>query len=396
MVTSLPDDAAQVLRAARVTLALRYPYLSTATLRLPFRNARGAAWCPTMATDGYHIWYHEQWVLTLTREELSSVIAHEVLHVVFGHADRRGERAPRRWNIAADLAINALLSAEGHPLPSGALLDPQFWGLAAEQIYDRLPKHSATLNTYHPSGPGRSPQYDDLLDPDQTAMGAHRDADAPDREQRRHLRRILAEDMQGKLHGTSAAYFQHEVKPALNAPLDWPRVLRQWLTDRVHDDWRPYPFAKRYIHRGLYLPSVGVESPRELLFAIDTSASMPDEAMERAFTEIIALRDMFPCRLTVVQCDAAIQSIDEFGVQDLAALPRVLSVRGRGGTDFRPVFDWLRREREGGPGAVLIFLTDGFGSFPTTPPESPCIWLVIPAGAPSERFPFGVVLPVSG
>ena len=53
----------------------------------------------------------------------------------------------RRWNIACDYAINPLLVEAGFELPEGALLDPAYAGLSAEDIYARLPRTTATTAT---------------------------------------------------------------------------------------------------------------------------------------------------------------------------------------------------------------------------------------------------------
>jgi predicted metal-dependent peptidase len=42
--------------------------------------------------------------------------------------------------------------------------------------------------------------------------------------------------------------------------------------------------------------------------------------------------------------------------------------------------------------AVLVYLTDGFGSFPKKAPDQPVLWVVTPGGLTSENFPFGSVV----
>src|SRR5260370_27590331 len=60
------------------------------------------------------------------------------MHCALGQQGRGGQRDPRLWNEAADLAINPLLVANGFLLPAGALIDPAFDNLGAEEIYARL------------------------------------------------------------------------------------------------------------------------------------------------------------------------------------------------------------------------------------------------------------------
>ena len=142
MPNSSTDEVELILRRARVQLTLRHPFLASSALRLPFRAADTRRWCPTMATDGYHIFYNPAWVARLTTESCTGVIAHEVLHAVLGHADRRGGRHALIWNMAADYAINLLVVEQGFTLPEGGLLERRFRGMTTEDIYEALIQRS--------------------------------------------------------------------------------------------------------------------------------------------------------------------------------------------------------------------------------------------------------------
>lgn len=399
-VTAPPAGTAEPIArlvAARIGLSLREPFLASALMRLPFREVRGG-WCATMATDGYHVFYDPDWVATLTPAQIDGVLAHEVLHVVLGHADRRGDRDPERWNMAADYAINDMLRGLRFELPAGGLVESRFERLSAERIYDLLTwdtRQCAWLAPQHGTWPratltGRPMR--DLLAPDDPRCAARRDADMPDAEGRRMLRRQLAVEVGARLGALGAGRFASEIVPATERRLDWALLLRQWLGDRVRSDWRTFPFARRHLHRGLYLPSVGVEMPGHVVFAIDTSGSMTDADLAKAFGEAQALREVFPCRMSILQCDAAIHGITAFEAGDDARLPARIAAKGRGATDFRPVFDWIAAQDE--PAAGVVFVTDGFGRFPTAPPAVDVIWLVTRDHAPAADFPFGRVVAV--
>src|SRR6516225_2697955 len=128
------DNLQHKLTRARTQLLLNQPFFGTLCLRLKLMS--GAV--STMATDGRRIVYDPAFVNSLQPAELEAVLAHEVLHCALAHHCRRGQRDPRLWNEAADLAINPLLIANGFSLPAGALIDPAFDNLSAEEIYARL------------------------------------------------------------------------------------------------------------------------------------------------------------------------------------------------------------------------------------------------------------------
>lgn len=97
---------------------------------------------PTMATDGARNVYNPSFVEDLRPSELEGTLAHEAMHCALGHQCRRGGRDPELWNYAADFAINPLLLANGFTFPGGALIDPAFKNLSAEEIYARLRQRS--------------------------------------------------------------------------------------------------------------------------------------------------------------------------------------------------------------------------------------------------------------
>ena len=403
MPNSSPVEVVGTLRKARIQLTLGHPFLASATLRLPFKEARQRDWCPTMATDGYHIFYNPAWVASLDLQACMGVVAHEVLHVLFGHADRRGGREPTLWNIAADHAINLLLRDQGFTLPVGGLYNSSFRGLTSEGIYDRLcdalkaasddgsdaDSTGTSAVDDSPPVPGQAGDRD-LLDPNDLRTADLRDGDAPDAENRRLIRRQLLGELRQHLRGTSAGFFADEIELAREGVVDWRLLLRRFLFDRVRSDWRSYPYSKRWIHRGLYMPSVGVESPGRIVIAIDTSGSISNPSLAQTFAEVRALRDVFPCELTVIQCDATIRQVEHYAAEDSASVPAIQSAKGRGGTDFRPVFEWLHKE-SATTHVALIYFTDGFGEFPELPPQWPTIWLVQKRGAKDDAFPFGMV-----
>jgi predicted metal-dependent peptidase len=407
MEISLSESIEQRILKARIRLSLKQPFLAASVMRLPLKDASDMPWCETMSTDGYHIFFNAPWVSQLQDEEIQGVVAHEVLHVVFGHADRKGNRDHHKWNIACDLAINLLLVSEGQALPTSGLLDMRFRGMSADQIYAELPEVERTdLDSFESrqsqiqnSGParrvrsGRSLESEigaDLLDPEDIRVRPLQDDDAPDRQSRREMRRQLVNEMSSSLHGNSSALIRQEIEMARSSAINWRALLRSWLSERVKSDWSTYPFSKKHIWRGIYLPSVGVQAPGHIVFAIDTSGSMSQEDIADIAAEVRSLRDTFHSKLTVIQSDAKIQSIEEYEADDPTPIPKKTTAVGRGGTDFRPVFEFVKNNYS--PTQLVIYATDGFGSFPDRTPEVPCLWMLTPRSVPKERLPFGYAI----
>ena len=137
------DAQAKVSRAV-TRLVVKHPFFGSMCLSV---NVKSDDSIPSMCTDGRSILWSPSFVDTMGQEETVGVMAHEVLHIVFKHHLRRGARDPELWNIATDFAINQVLVDNGFTLPEGGLIDPEYKGLSAEAIFDRLPddakkKHS--------------------------------------------------------------------------------------------------------------------------------------------------------------------------------------------------------------------------------------------------------------
>ena len=82
-----------MLRRARVQLTLRHPFLASATLRLAVQGCAGTV---VVSDDGHrwlsHLLQPRLGWRAVAPDSCMGVIAHEVLHAVLGHADRRGSR----------------------------------------------------------------------------------------------------------------------------------------------------------------------------------------------------------------------------------------------------------------------------------------------------------------
>ena len=399
MPTSLQPDVEQKILKARIALTLRQPFLASAIMRLPIKDASHCSWCKTMATDGYHIFFNAEWVSTLNQHELRGVLAHEVLHVLFQHSSRRSSREPTIWNIACDHAINLLLLEQGFSLPKAGFADARYAGLPSEEIYSRLPKSlnylkawttSSQVNSAGDENTGAIPNIGtDILDPDFLGSVGLRDSDFPDVSQLDALCQELRNEAKSKLQGKAAGYFSSECQAIDDAKIDWRDVLRAWMFDRIKTDWSLWPYSKKHIHRGFFMPSVGIEAPGHLIFAIDTSGSMSDDEIADIFTEIRIYRETFPCKLTVIQADADIQKIIEYEELDGEEIPARIQIVGRGGTNFIPVFDWITTHA---PSANLIYATDGFGTFPSFTISFSVIWLLTANAIDPASLPFGTCI----
>jgi predicted metal-dependent peptidase len=159
----------------------------------------------------------------------------------------------------------------------------------------------------------------------------------------------------------------------------WQTLLARCIAGIRRDDYRFLPPSRKHIWRGIYLPSCGVPGPRLIVCAIDTSGSVGTSLAQKFLTEVHGLRSSAQCKIYVVQCDTRITKLTMYESWELPdSAPVESEFKGRGGTDYQPVFDWVQKDiiqREGAPD-LLVFLTDGMGLYPQLPPSYPVVWLM--------------------
>lgn len=117
---------------------------------------------------------------------------------------------------------------------------------------------------------------------------------------------------------------------------------------------------------------------RDFVIALDTSESVSGPLIKRFLShtfDILKSSESYTTEVNVhiIQCDARVQAdLKVSSLRDVDALMERMLVRGFGGTDFRPVFDYvetLRRTGELTDLKGLIYFTDGLGQFPEHPPD---------------------------
>lgn len=375
----LGDESAHAMSKARVQLVLgkdaQAAFFATLALRLkPVAN-----WdIDTACTDGKMLEYNPEFLLSLSPQQRVGLLVHEVMHIAYGHAWRRGGREPKRFNVSADLAINGPIRDAKFSLPPGALFpgSGQFRdlppNLSAEEYYNRLP-------TKQPQGEGGGD--------DPGKCGGVKDAGDPAEQQNAESdwRVAVAQAAQaakgrGELPGGLARLVDEIVDPKVA----WEQVLAEFLTRSLsaRDDYSwSYP-NRRYIAQGIYLPSLKSDSVGDIVIAVDTSGSIGADDLKLFGGELNGILELHPCRVSVVYCDADIQHVQEWEPADG---PLVLEAKGGGGTSHCPVWDWLKKQED--EPACVVCLTDGYTNFGADP-GVPVLWAIKPDGMDADA-PFG-------
>lgn len=349
--------------------------------------------CGTAEVDQKgNVFFSAKFFNSLTDDQLLFVVAHEVAHVAFEHKSRQGTRRDEPWNWACDYAENLVLKSS---LGNSGSRDEQFWsrwlvsdkyeGMSAEQIYEEIIKN--TIEIQIPSG-----FIPDLIKGEKNYSGAIliRDTRMQNDMNKENAWKnaVGAAYARSKMQGWMPEGLERMVQESLGSLVDWREALSQYLRHGVSkirkEDYTFSPPSKRLIQYGIYLPSmIGVDSPK-MAFAVDTSGSMGEAEMGQAIAEIDEIRKQFNCKLYLIECDADVH--EGRWIESHEPCPR--KFKGGGGTDFTPVFRHI--EEKDVHIDVLVYLTDGYGSFGDEEPPFDVIWLMTTHLKP----PFGEVIQI--
>lgn len=96
----------------------------------------------------------------------------------------------------------------------------------------------------------------------------------------------------------------------------------------------------------------------KIAVALDTSGSVNDNEIKYFFNEVFNIIKDTKTEITLIECDSMVQSV--FKLKDKNDLRRI-SINGRGGTYFTPVFEYIRDVKKIEYPDILIFFTDGCG-----------------------------------
>ena len=340
----------------------------------------------TMATDGSYLIYNSNWVVSLSEDELRGVICHEAMHPALGHLWRRGSRDHVKFNYACDYVINGILTKNNFTLPEGVLLDHQYDKMSAEEVYAQLPdppESECGMGKGQSLGGGGTIDNHDYWD-----GAASKKEDGEGGGQGKMLEnneqiwkeRLARAAIAAKIQGNLPSDIESLVDAAVEPKLPWRELLRNYIQDTTKTEYRMMPPSKRYLHIPIYMPSLKGEF-LEIAVAVDTSGSISQPELETFVSEMQGIAGQFEnYRIHVYACDAAIHGYDVIETHD--EWPK--SYKGRGGTDFRPVFQDI--EEKGLEISVLVYLTDSYGSFPEIPPSYPTLWVI---NQPNSEVPFG-------
>jgi predicted metal-dependent peptidase len=392
----------QKIEKAKAKLMLDHPYFGTlaSALRLEKNNE-----LLTFSSDGERMTYNSEYVDKLEIPEVEFMMANGAMHAVLKHQHRASGRTNWLWQTATDYVVNGMLVKNGLQAPVYANYESKFDGMYAEEVYEML-RAEMNADEEYASTEQQTEQItesDDLLDENlsmQKEMTASNDAEetkkdqsSDDKEERsltpdmenlseelkEHFEQIFQKlNRQGNLPKdldiVVPEYFSHKV--------DWREMLYGYIASYAKSTYSFMPPNMKYLYRGICLPSLSSDLLR-IVIAIDTSGSIDEPLLAEFLAEINAIMQSYPnYEIDVITADAKVQSHKVF----LPGETLNYEVSGRGGTDFRPVFEYI--DGYINYPTLLLYFTDGKGTFPEQEASYDVTWIMPEA----VDVPFGDVV----
>ena len=370
---------------AKTRLLLKHPYFGMLATRL----GTEAADVEAFLSDGRTLQYNEEYFNSEPLETVEFALANSVMHHVLAHENRKASRQGWLWQLATDYAINSMLKDNGFKIPARVNYDERFDGMYAEEIYARLKDEirNEDYNDDESNEEGFNEQNKNRMKerpPQESQNSSKESLPLPPAQLEPELEEEWARAMKEALdkardRGEEPLGVERVFERGGEVSVDWRAELFHTINRHLKSDYTYARPNRKSIASGVYLPSTYSEKVR-VAVAIDSSGSVDNALLGVFVDEFEALMMSFPdVEVDLLVCDAKIQGVYRFVSGEILDF----SVKGGGGTDFRPVFDYIDRELP--ETSMLIYFTDAKGAFPSKEPPCETVWAV-----PEEaEVPFG-------
>lgn len=283
------------------------------------------------------------WSAQQTDGTVAFAVLHETLHLLLRHHDRRHNRQPQLWNIAADFVINEVVDKLSDDSVRPIRPDFALWrardaptmaeGLSTEDVYAYLLKSATWVNASGDVGAGCGVAVGDADDEQWQAI-----ADS--------VAKMAQNDMQLR------TLFQRPVRP-----VSWSSLVRRTISATVSRAACVTTWSRvdRRSPPGIILPG-RTGGARRIAVAIDKSGSMSDQDVAVAVAQTAAIARAAGVAAFVVIHDDAVHA--ELWIRPKTPPAEIAKyITSRGGTLFAPAYAAV--EQQLGKFDAFIHFTDG-------------------------------------
>jgi predicted metal-dependent peptidase len=389
----LDREVREILVTARVGMLLRASFFGNLATRLKLINAD--EWCATAATDGRNFYYNTRFIKMLRPKEVEFLFGHEVLHVVYDHFGRRGERDPLLSNVAADYCVNADLKKHrvGEFITSvPCLYESKYEGMSYEEVYDDLYKNAEKIDINQLI----EKLLDDHMDGDEEGDGDSRDGKGNSKrpkltaEEKAAIRDEIKEAMLSAAQTCDAGNLPAGVKRIIQdltePKMNWRELIRQQIESTVKSDFTWLRTSRKGWDMDAVMPGMKTQEAIDICVMVDMSGSISERQGRDFISEVKGIMETFEDYRIHIGCfDTEVYNMQMYTADNLEDIADY-KLAGGGGTDFDCFFDYFKKE-EIEPKKLVVF-TDGYpGGSWGDPNYCDTVWII--HGDKNPDPPFG-------
>ncbi len=329
----------------------------------------------TACTNGVDTIYSQQFIATLSDQELMGLVLHEKMHCAFKHTfiwRWMYKDDPMLANMACDYVINLPIN-DRHikdrfvKLPDGGCIDEQYRGMDAGEVFRKLKQQ-------YPNG---APQSMQGMGFDEHDWDSTEDM-SPD-EVDELTRTIDSALRQGGILASKAGVnVDRALLEMLEPKVDWREALREFITNsKVGDDYSSYRrINRRFQSQDLMLPTTFSDRIFRIAVGVDTSGSIGGKELAAFLSEAQSIFDSVkPELVDLIYWGHNVAAHETYDEAALSTLRESTKPKGGGGTDPECMSKYLNEH--GIKPDCIVMLTDGevFGSWGTDWP-APILWCI--------------------
>jgi len=385
-------EAEDRISYAKTKLMRMEPFFAMLLFRMPTYMSYEI---DTAATDGTVLLYNPIFIAEKQlRKDIPFILFHEIAHVFWKHCHRgpiksvnakviferlndlkkagkkdvlleaeagRMKHILQEWNKATDYVINHHGKEEANipvtdQLIKDLLYDKQFANMTSEAVYDKI------KTDYDPDA------KDNSLD---LGIGGILPAGFGDlsEDEQKHLESEFNQDVEAaaaacKRAGTLPAGVEEIIDSLYKTETPWQDVFRTIFTSIAKQDYTwQYPnkrFSQHMMDYGVVMPSLWGEEYTNAGFIMDTSGSVGPREKQILASQLRDILEDYNIKLHVLYCDtdAYTEDVQVFTREDIQNGQLKLDVKGGGGTQMKPAFDYFREQADDLDLQVVICMTD--------------------------------------
>lgn len=355
------DNIQSRISKVKASLIIEQPYFgSIASTLKPVLNED----IKTFLSTAKNFEYNDDYINSLSNEELGFILTNSAMHQVFLHEARIDSRMQWLWVLATDYAINCLLVNNGLELPEHVNYDERFDDMSAEAIYASLENEID----------------DDKHSPEQVSQikfEEHQEQEIDNDESIQDMHEQLLN--KAKLQGDLPLGIEILVPNIFEGKISWEDELYNVIDQSIRFDYRLLPANKRYISQGIALPALS-GSKAKIVIAIDSSGSVDGSLLAKFLAEVESIMNTYEnFEIDLLVADAKVHEHHILYPGDELSY----TLKGGGGTNFENTFEYINENID--EVNLLLYFTDGFGKFPEDEAFFETVWVL----SDEIEVPFG-------